>query len=295
MPPLLERYADLGARFDPEAVAVPPVLRINTLKAGEAALVGRLRGQGVTLRKHPHLPLAYEYEAPFSLGATPEYLLGYYYLQEAASQLPVLVLDPQPGETVLDMCAAPGSKTTQMAALMRNEGVIVALDENAQRLRALALNLARCGVTNTLAYKKDARFAFDFGQRFSKILLDAPCTGNFVVEPRFFEIKDLEGVGANARRQKELLKAAHKCLAPGGIIVYSTCSLEPEENELNVAWLLGKFPDFRLEPVEISVGDPGLTEVFGQRLPDEIKYTRRLWPHKTRTQGFYIAKIKKVS
>ncbi|MEK6963433.1 MAG: RsmB/NOP family class I SAM-dependent RNA methyltransferase [Nanoarchaeota archaeon] len=287
----LNRYKQLGADFDPETIEIRPSLRVNTLKIQEEEIVKRLKKEGVKLEKIPFLEWGYWYEAEFSMGATPEYLIGYYYLQEAASQLPVKVLNPKPGETVLDMAAAPGSKTTQIGQYMKNKGVIMALDENVHRLVSVRNNLERCGVTNSIIYKKDARFIPDFKMKFDKILLDAPCSGNFITDKDWFGKKTIDGIKERARLQKELLKAAVKVLKKDGVLVYSTCTLEPEENEMNIDWLLKKYPELKLEKVELEIGDPGLTEVFGEKLNPELSKCRRLWPHKTQTEGFFIAKI----
>ncbi|MFH1073045.1 MAG: RsmB/NOP family class I SAM-dependent RNA methyltransferase [Nanoarchaeota archaeon] len=288
----ISRYKELTPDFA-LAKEIRKSLRVNTLKLSEQALIERLKKRGVTLEKIPFLQYGYYYESPFSLGATQEFLQGYYYLQEAASQIPAQVLNPSPDDTLLDMAAAPGSKLTQLAQLMQNTGIIIGLDENPQRLLAVRINTERLGITNSLLYKKDARFAFDLGIQFDKILLDAPCSGNYCIEENYFALKTLQGIKERARLQKELLKAALKVLKPGGTLVYSTCSLEPEENELNMHWLLQKYKDVRLEPIDIAVGDPGLTEVFGEQLSPEIRKCRRLWPHRTGTEGFFIAKIQK--
>ena len=289
--PLVKRYTELGCEC--KGITLRPSLRVNTLKIEEKDIIERLREKGVKLEKVKFCDHGYYYDAKFSLGATPEYLLGYYYLQEAASQLPVQVLDPRPENAVLDMCAAPGSKTTQIAMHMENNGAIIAMDNDNRRLLALRNNLERCGAKNTILYKKDSRFATDLGLKFDKILLDAPCTGNYVIEEEFFIKKSVYGIRERARVQKELLKSAVSCLNKGGILVYSTCSLEPEEDEMNVDWILKKSPELKLEETGISIGDPGLTEPFGQKLNPEIKKCRRFWPEKTGTEGFFIAKIVK--
>jgi|FLOH01.1.fsa_nt_gi tRNA (cytosine40_48-C5)-methyltransferase len=289
----LRRYEKLGEVFDPSKIELKRSLRINTLKINDSVLQSRLKKGKVTLTKIPFLKQGFFYEANFSLGATPEYLQGYYYLQEAASQIPAMVLDPQADELILDMSAAPGGKTTQMADNMGNKGIIIATDNNPYRLESLRNNIERLGVMNTIIYKKDARFVSDFGKEFDRVLLDAPCSGNFADEEKWFEIKSVEGFKDRARLQKELLKAAVRVLKKGGILVYSTCTLEPEENELNVNWLLGKYSDLTLETINLSIGDPGLTDVFGEKLNPEITKCKRFWPHKTGTQGFFIAKIKK--
>jgi NOL1/NOP2/sun family putative RNA methylase len=290
---LVKRYEELLG----EPFHIPhkrECLRINTLKVPHD-IVKRLKVQGAILTPVSFLPDAYWYESSKSLGATTEYLLGYYYLQEAASQLPALVLDPPKHAVVLDMTASPGSKTTQLAALMHNSGVIVATELKSNRMEALAENLERCGVTNTILYRKDARFVTDLHKQFTHILLDAPCSGNPVIEPEFFARKSLARIREMQTIQRELLKAAVAVLAPGGTLVYSTCSLEPEENELNVAWVLAHYPALSLETVLLDVGEPGCCTVFGEELPEAVAKTVRLWPQKTGTQAFYIAKFKKRS
>lgn len=282
---LLERYEELtGEKKEVilEATA-KKAIRINTLKIDSKELLRRLNQLGVLLRKIPYLKNAYEFEAKFSLGATNEYLQGYYYLQEAASQVPVEVLNPKPGTKVLDMAAAPGSKTTQLAQVMENKGILVALDSNQARLKSLTNNLERCGVTNCLVYKKDARFSFDLGIKFDYVLLDAPCSGNYCVEEEYFSKRSISDIKERAKLQRELLKSARMSLEKEGILVYSTCSLEPEENEETVKWFLEKYEDMELLDTGLTEGDEGI----------DLPKTRRFWPHKTGTQGFFIAKMKK--
>ncbi len=287
------RYATIcpGFRLGEERAA----LRVNTLKIEATALVTRLAAKRVALERIPWLRDGYWYAAAFSLGATPEYLQGLYYLQGAASQLVAELLDPWPGERVLDMAAAPGSKTTHLAQLMRNQGIIVALDANTQRLASLRNNCERLLVTNVVMVKKDARFATDLGLLFDKVLLDAPCSGNFCSERGWFEKRRIEDIRGNARVQKELFKAAHAVLEPGGTLVYSTCSLEPEEDELIIAWALEKFPDLRLVDTRVTIGSPGITSWEGKPLSSELAKTRRFWPHETRTEGFFVAKLLKTA
>lgn len=289
----LKRYEELGERFNPDDIVLKKSLRINTLKIPEKELLERLNKKSVKLKRIFFLNNGFFYESKFSMGATPEYLQGYYYLQEAASQIPAEVLNPKQGELVLDMSAAPGSKTTQMAAQMNNKGSMVALDSNIHRLESLRSNVERLGIKNVIIYKKDARFADDLNLKFDKILLDAPCSGNFVDDKEWFEDRTIEGIKDGARLQRELLKSAVRVLKKGGVLVYSTCTLEPEENEINIDWLLKKYSDLKLEQAEVSIGDDGLTNVFGEKLNPEIKKCKRLWPHKTGTQGFFIAKIRK--
>ena len=290
---LLSRYADLGQSFTPSDVMIKNALRINTLKITEKELVARLMKKGVLLEKIPFVVDAYWYISDFSLGATPEYLQGYYYLQETASLLPALLLDPKDNDVVLDMAAAPGSKTTQLAQMMHDKGTIIALDTEHLRLASLRNNVERLGITSVTAYKKDARFADDITKECDKVLLDAPCSGNFCIESDFFMKRTVADFKQKARLQRELLKSAYKVLKQGGVLVYSTCSLEPEENELVVEWFINQYKDMSLEKITLPIGEPALTKVFDQELDPSLKNAWRLWPHKTNTQGFFIAKLKK--
>lgn len=289
---LIKRYKKLGCNC--KSITLKDSLRINTLKITEKELLERLKKLNIKLTKIPFTDTGYFYDSKFSLASTTEYLQGYIYIQEAASQLPAQILNPDEKDLVLDMAASPGSKTTQLAAIMNNKGTIIAIDNDSRRLLSLRNNLERCGVKNTILYKKDARFITDFGIEFDKILLDAPCSGNYVIEENFFKTKNIYGILERARVQKELLKAAVKVLKKQGILVYSTCSLEPEENEMNIDWLIKKYPEMKIEEISINIAEPGLTNVFGKKLSAEIKKTKRFWPEKTGTEGFYIAKLRKI-
>jgi NOL1/NOP2/sun family putative RNA methylase len=290
----ITRYEELGQRFSPSSVVVKKAIRINTLKINELELKKRLEKNGVKLEKIPYLSHGYFYEAKFSLGSTPEYLQGYYYLQEPASQLPVEVLEPKEGEIILDMAASPGSKTTQMAQHMNNKGVIVALDNDRRRIESLQNNLERLSVTNAILLKKDARFADDYKVKFDKVLLDAPCSGNFCIENDYFAKRSLNDLFQKSKVQKELLITGIKCLKKGGVLVYSTCSLEPEEDEMVIDSVLKEHPEMKLEDINIDIGDAGSTEAFGKVMDPSLAKTRKLWPHKTNTEGFFIAKLRKM-
>jgi len=286
------RYLKICPDFTVE-VEERRAFRVNTLKIDACALVKRLEQKKVKLEKVSYLKEGYYYEADFSLGATPEYLLGYYYLQGAVSQLVVEVLDPQPGETVLNIAAAPGGKATHIAQLMEGKGTIVALDSNAQRLASLRNNCERLMVPNMLLFKKDARYVSDLGMDFDRVLLDAPCSGNFCSERGWFDKRRIEDIKANGRVQKELLTSAYAVLKKGGVLVYSTCSLEPEEDEVVIDWLLHKYDDLELVDIKTGIGDPGIVEWERKQLDASLVKARRFWPHKTGTEGFFIAKLRK--
>ena len=297
----VNRYEQLtGDSADDIVVSVDSSsLRVNPLRASEEEVVSRLRGRGVSLSKVPFLPLAYSFKAPFSLGATEEYLLGLYYLQEQASQLPVVALGnvlssrgvDVGGLRVLDMCVAPGSKTTQLAAFMRNEGVVVALDSDMRRCESLANNLERCGVSNTSVFHKDARFVEDLGLLFDVVFLDAPCSGNFCSEKGWFKKRKMTDPRSRSSLQEELLAAGLRVLKPGGLLVYSTCSLEVEEDERVVSSVSSQ--QASLVDMGLSVGSPGVSSFRGEVFRDDISLSRRLWPHRDGTQGFFLAVFEK--
>ena len=288
---LIKRYKEICNDFK-EVSVDKSSLRINTLLIDKKKLVKRLTEKGVKLEKIEFLENGYYYSSDFKLSSTQEYLQGMIYIQDVASQLPAIALDIKPGNKVLDMCAAPGSKTTQIGASMKNEGVLVAVDNVLGRIKVLKNNIERCSVKNCVVYKKDARFVNDLGIKFDKILLDAPCSGNYTQEKEWFEKRTIEDFKANARIQKEMIKNAVKTLKKNGELVYSTCSLEPEENEMVIQWALDNL-DVELTETNIKIGDQGLVDVFGKELNLSINKCVRIWPHKTGIQGFFIAKLKR--
>ena len=287
----LNRYKQLGEKVSD--IKLRPALRVNTLKTDAETLKKRLNQFDVTLEKISYANDGYFYSAKFSLGAITEYLRGYFYLQEAAAQLPVQVLEPKPGEFVLDCCAAPGGKTTQVAQLMKNKGIVVALDKKKHRIVSVKTNLERCGVHNCAAYIMDANKVGSLNLQFDKILLDVPCSGNFVTDKSWFRKRHLAGIKRAAEIQRNLIEKSLAVLKKGGILVYSTCSLEPEENELNMQWMLKHFK-VKIEKIDLPVGSNGLTTVFNKMLDKSIANCRRFWPNKTGTEGFFIARIKKL-
>ena len=281
----LERYAAWGFAQDPHARS-QTTIRVNTIKTSAKNLFAQLSKQ-IKLEKISYLSDGYAAVSNFNLVSTPQYLQGFFYIQEAASQIPALILDPQPVDVVADLCSAPGSKTTQIAQIMQNKGLLIAVDNNTARLQKVANNLERCGVTNCVLLRKDALYVGDLNLQFDKILLDAPCSGNFVIDSEWFEKRSISGVQDNARVQKQLILAAFDCLKVDGTLVYSTCSLEKEEDEEVVEHLLTARKDAKLAPMTFPIGSPGLT--------DSTLGCLRLWPSLTGTQGFFIAKITKVA
>jgi len=283
----VNRYERLGWKF--EDVEPRQAIRINVTNAEGKNLEKRLRSIGVQLEKIPFLETGYWVRSSkVSVGATAEYLLGLYSIQEAAAQIPATLFTALKDKTVLDACAAPGGKTVQLADLMGNTGAIVALDIKKRRLAVLSNHLERCHVGNALVYHLDARQASRLKLKFDRILLDVPCSGNFA-DTEWFERRILKDVERNARLQREILTEAVACLTSDGEIVYSTCSLEPEENEVNMDWAI-KHLNLQIEEVDCH-GQEGLTDVFGSQLDASVEHCRRIWP--AETQGFFVCKLRR--
>ena len=275
----LKRYKAWG--YPQEPVQITRAIRINTLYKSQKEILKSF-DPAIKLTKIPYLPNGFFVETTVKLASSPQFLKGDMYMQEAASQVAALALNPCGEDTVLDMCAAPGSKTTHLAQLMGNKGTLVASDNRQDRVRKLCFNLERFGVTNTTVLSEDALMVTG---SFDKILLDAPCSGNFVLEKDWFAKRSIFDIRQKSALQKQLLKHGLRLLKPGGELVYSTCSLEKEENEDVVEAILAAISGISLAPIEIDVGEPGLT--------DKTKLCKRLWPSLTGTQGFFICKFKK--
>ena len=291
---LKNRYDSFGEVFDVDSVVLRPALRVNSLKISHDRLIARLKKKGVKLEKIPFLKDGYYYESSFSLGSTPEYLQGYYYLQDSASQFCSEVLDPKPGEVVLDMACAPGGKTSHIAQLMRNKGSVFAVDIHRNRLTSALNNLERLSLTNVVLYKKDARYISDLGVMFDRVLLDAPCSGNFCINRSYFKLRSLADLKERNKLQFELLESASAVVKVGGVLVYSTCSLEPEEDEFVVDEFLAKNKNFELVKFVDSIGDSALLSVGDFKFDSSLIRARRFWPHKTSTIGFFIAKFRRI-
>ena len=285
----VDRYEQLGWKFN--EVEPRQAIRLNLTNAKAENLEERLQASGVQLEKIPFLKTGYWVRSSkVSVGATAEYLLGLYSIQEAAAQIPATLFNSLKDKVVLDACAAPGGKTVQLADLMENTGAIIALDVKKRRLTALSNHLERCQVSNAIVYHLDARQASRLNLKFDRILLDVPCSGNFVGDQDWLKRRTIADVERNAKLQREILTETVACLREDGEIVYSTCSLEPEENEVNMDWAI-KHLNLQIEEVD-CYGQKGLTEVFGSRLDVSVERCRRIWP--VETQGFFVCKLKKL-
>jgi len=269
-------------------------IRVNTLRISPKELCERLKRKGFSLEKTRYCNYGYYVkEGKFSIGSTTEYLMGYYYIQEAVSMIPSLELEPKENEIVLDMCAAPGGKTTHLSQIMKNKGVIVACEIVGSRMKTLRSNIQRMGVKNVVGLRIDVKRILNFNLRFDKILLDAPCSGEGIVrkESKRKGTLCLRDIKICSERQKKLIDVAISVLKRNGMLVYCTCTFAPEENEFIVKYASER--GMKLVKMRSKFGSPGLTSVFGKELGKEMKLTRRFWPHIHDTQGFFIAKMVK--
>jgi ribosomal RNA methyltransferase Nop2 len=288
------------AFFEANEKPRPTTIRANTLKTRRRDVALALQARGV------HLDVVGDwtkvglqvFESQVPLGATPEYLAGHYMLQSAASFLPVMALDPQPNERVLDLCAAPGGKSTYIAAMMKNSGVLYANDVSEPRLVAVKANLARMGVKNSVISCYDGRkfpaISFD------RVLLDAPCAGLGVVsrDPSVKFSKTQDDVSRCAHLQRELLLRAIDLVditsKTGGFVVYSTCSISVEENEAVIDYAL-RMRHVKVIDSGLAFGDPGFVRYRTKQFHPSLKLARRVYPHKQNLDGFFVCKLKKLS
>ncbi|MBE8538641.1 NOL1/NOP2/sun family putative RNA methylase [Geoglobus acetivorans] len=271
---------------------IPKYIRVNTIKTDESGVIRRLENRGFRLRE-TDVRFCYEViEEPYSIGATPEYLMGYYYIMDKSSCIPPLALNPGAREFVIDFAASPGGKTTMIAQIMGNRGKLLAIEGNRDRIPALIDNLHRMGVLNTAVLHMNSAEFHRLGMKADKILLDAPCTGEGIIhkDPSRKISRGVEDIKFCSSLQTRMLESAIKSIGKGGVIVYSTCSLTPEENELVINEMLKKH---RIHLEEVEYGVPALTKIGGMKLDSELKKARRIYPHIHRCSGFFVAKIVK--
>jgi len=296
---VLERYEPLVDDFEAFRAAcerpLPAVVRVNTIKTTVERAIDALEAEGITVERtdwHPAL-LRLPDDQP---GANWPYFQGWIYGQEEVSALPARVLDPQPGERVWDACAAPGSKTSQIAALQDDDGVVVATDSNLGRLSALRTNTEQLGITSVAVTNEDARNhslkPFD-GEEYDRALVDAPCSceGTVRKNPDTLDEWTLEHVEGIAGVQKGVLRRGVQATKAGGTVVYSTCTFAPEENEAVLDYVLAA-EDCRLVDFEIPLDSTaGVTEWKGETFDPSVEKARRIYPHHNDTGGFFCAKL----
>jgi NOL1/NOP2/sun family putative RNA methylase len=282
-------------------------VRVNTLKSNVEDIKKSL-SEKWDLQQIPWCKegfwIKYKEGKRFDLGNLIEHHLGYVYIQESASMIPPVVLNPQPGELVLDMCAAPGSKTSQIAMYMQNKGLLIGNDISGSRLKALGMNLQRCGVRNAVMtmmqeYKFQRLLKENPEFQFDKILVDAPCSGTGTIRKSLRTITEWNSSSITklSKIQKNLIDVAFQLLKNGGTMVYSTCTIEPEENEAVVSYLLEKYNNAELLEIDSEMlginRTPSITSFRELKIRPEVKKCLRLHPYDNNTEGFFVAKIRK--
>ena len=271
-------------------------LRVNTLKMN---LEEFERIAPFHLKKVPWISNGYFYNAEDVPAKHPFYSAGLYYLQEPSAMTPASRLKVQPGERVLDLCAAPGGKATELGAALQGEGLLVANDINTARAKALLRNLELFGISNSFVTNEPPHvLAERFPEFFHKIMVDAPCSGEgmFRKNPAVADSWKEKGPEYFSKLQREIIVQAADMLLPGGMMFYSTCTFSPLENEKTITHLLKERPDMEVIPMEDYEGfAEGLTSYRGEVFDESCKLCRRIWPHKMSGEGHFMALLHKKS
>ena len=302
-PKFVERYSSLTDWEDFKRYSLSflrRAIRVNTLKISVEDLKNRLQDEW-NLEQVPWCKEGFWIEhikkERRDIGNLAEHSLGYFYTQEPASMIPPVVLQPKPHELVLDIAASPGSKTTQIAMYMQNQGILIANDYTIERMKPLSINLQRCGITNTIITLMQGQRFKKSGLKFDRILVDAPCSGTGTIRKslKTIGIWNPDMVKRLSITQKQLIEIGFELLKENGTLVYSTCSLEPHENEAVVDFLINKYKNAKLEEINLDIrrSNPVL-EFENDKYSDEIKKCLRIWPQDNDTEGFFVAKIKKL-
>ncbi|MEK6871318.1 MAG: RsmB/NOP family class I SAM-dependent RNA methyltransferase [Nanoarchaeota archaeon] len=301
---LLNDEEDLKKFFSVGETRSKKAIRVNTLKITVEELKELLQKKQWQFhqpyKNNPEIIIIDSILEPGALGKAVEHILGYYYIQEITSMMPIFALQPKENELMLDLCASPGSKTTQAAAMMKNAGTIIANDVSGGRISILAANLERCGVANAIV---TLHSGFELGEKlkklyyqFDKILLDAPCSGegNVRNSPRTY-LEWSEGLlKMLSRKQKKLASIVASLLKKEGELLYSTCTYAPEENEEIVQYLLDNFPleiSFLSLPLKTR---PGITHWKNKTFSPSMSRAARIYHHDNDLEGFFVCKLRKI-
>ncbi len=293
----MERYREIIPRWEEFkkviSQPIPQAIRVNTLKITPEKLKKVLESNGWRIEESTYFRYVFIIKDKNSIANTLEHYLGWFYIQEITSLIAPLVLDPKPKEKILDLCAAPGGKTTFMAQLMKNQGLIVANDISFKRLRALMANIYRLGVTNTVVTDYHALF-FPQDVKFDKVLVDVPCSaeGNVRKSPQRVKC-DLKFIQRISSLQKGILIKAIDLVKKGGVVVYSTCTFSPEENEEILNYVLTK-KEIEIEKIKIDIPfSCGITSWQDKIFSSQVKKAIRMYPHHINSGGGFVAKIVK--
>ncbi len=297
----LERYEQIipnaSSFCDACTEPLPKAFRINTLKAEKNQVVNRFFDYGIELTPVSFYENAFISSEP-NIGNTLEHFFGAIYVQELVSMLPPILVRKElvNVDKVLDGCAAPGSKTTEIAEFMNNENLLVANDIEYKRIKALKSNLERCGVYNTIITNKNL-LHFKNNVKFDIVFLDAPCSseGTLRKNPEIAYLWDERKILGYSKLQKSLILKSYDLLEAGGILIYSTCTFAPEENEEVIDHLINN-RDAKIEPISIAFNySSGVVEWKGKEYSEEVKKAARIWPHQNNSGGFFLTKIRKES
>lgn len=268
-------------------------LRVNTNKISVEEF---LRISPFSLKPVPWCSNGFYYEESGQPAKHPYYFAGLYYIQEPSAMIPASVIPIEAGDRVLDICAAPGGKSTELAAKLQGTGLLVSNDISNSRAKALLKNLELFGVPNMLVTSEPSNVIADYFEGFfDKILIDAPCSGEGMFRKSNAMIKAWEnhGVDVFVNLQQSILREMVKCLRPGGTMVYSTCTFSPEENEQAMDYLLELAPDMELVELPMYEGfDTGHSE-WSRTGTGSVEYCRRLWPHRIQGEGHFVAMVRK--
>ena len=297
---LLENETDLEEFSKIVHTSPRNFIRCNTLKISPEKLAERLKKKWKIeqpYKNYPEIMLVNSDLMPGELGNSIEHILGYYYIQEVVSMMSPLALDPKPEEFVFDICASPGSKTTQIAARMQNSGTLIANDLKIDRIMILSSNLEKNSVSNCIITKNDAigicsRLS-KAGFKFDKILLDAPCSGEGTLRssPKTFLMWNPKVIDKFSRQQKKMLAFALKCLKAGGTLVYSTCTHAPEENESVINFAIQNFP-VKIEEIPLPLKTrPGITKWKDEVYDKDVTRAHRIYPQDNDSEGFFLCKL----
>ncbi|MCD8018473.1 MAG: RsmB/NOP family class I SAM-dependent RNA methyltransferase [Clostridiales bacterium] len=268
-------------------------LRVNTLKV---TLEEFERIAPFPLKKIPWIPNGYFYEEGDAPARHPFYAAGLYYLQEPSAMTPASRLPVQPGDRVLDLCAAPGGKATALGAALQGQGLLVANDINTARARALLRNMELFGIANAFVTNEAPYILAErFPCYFDKIMVDAPCSGEgmFRKNPAVAEAWLEKGPEYFSQLQREIILHGADMLRPGGLMFYSTCTFSPAENERTITHLLRERPEMEVVPMEDYEGfSEGLTSFDGEAFDESCRLCRRIWPHKMDGEGHFMALLR---
>ena len=301
---LMSYYASIAPQPEQLRAALqqplPTSLAVNTLKISREDCAQHLAELGIASQAMPWNSVGLKLDKQSSgIGCHWPYQTGLYQTQEEVSLIPAIVLNPQPGDRVLDLCAAPGGKTAQMSVMMQNSGTVIANDRNYGRLRAMGHMIKRLGLTNIATTALDGTSYPALREHFDCVMADVPCSceGTWRKHRRQPILPSRKKSLAISRIQYRLLEKALQLTRAGGRVLYSTCTFAPEENERVLQRLLDEYGEYcRILPIELPhwKSSPGVTSWQGEEFHSDVRHAMRVWPHQNNSGGFFVALIEKT-